>query len=99
MTAIASTALAGMNAAQLRVDIAGHNVANAATPGYRRQVPVQGEGPAVSVGRAPAAPAAWGDALAEDVVAQRQAEHVYTANLQVLRTSDRMLGSLLDARA
>ena len=99
MTSIASTALAGMNAAQRRVDIAGHNLANAATPGYRRQVAVQGEGPTVSVVRSPTVATEAGDGLAEDIVAQRQAEHVYTANLRVMQAGDRMLGSLLDARA
>jgi hypothetical protein len=37
--------------------------------------------------------------LAEDLVALKLGEHLFKANLQVLRTRDRMLGTLLDVTA
>ena len=45
--------------------------------------------------RAPVA----GDALAEDLVSLKLAQHLFTANLKVLRTQDQMLGTLLDTHA
>ena len=99
MNSLSSIALSGMQGAQLRVASAGHNIANAATPAFRRQLVLQqaieGGGVATTVARAPAA----GDALAEDLVALKLGEHLYQASLQVLRTRDRLLGSLLDETA
>jgi flagellar hook protein FlgE len=40
-----------------------------------------------------------GGALAEDLVALKLAQHLFTANLKVLRTQDQMLGTLLDETA
>jgi flagellar hook-associated protein FlgK len=45
--------------------------------------------------RAPVA----GDALAEDLAALKLAQHLFSANLKVLRTHDRMLGTLLVVEA
>jgi flagellar hook-associated protein FlgK len=99
MNSIASIALSGLQGAQLRVGSAGHNIANALTPGFRRQVvaqqAVEGGGVATTIERSPVA----GDALAEDLVALKLGEHLFKANLQVLRTRDRMLGTLLDVTA
>jgi len=99
MNALTSIALSGLQGAQLRVGSAGHNIANALTPGFRRQVvqqqAIEGGGVATTIARSPVS----GDALAEDLVALRLAEHLFRANLQVLRTHDRMLGTLLDETA
>src|SRR5262245_12980204 len=99
MNALTSIALSGLQAAQLRVGSAGHNVANALTPGFHRQLvqqqAVAGSGVATTIERSPVA----GDALAEDLVALKLGEHLFKANLQVLRTQDRMLGTLLDTTA
>jgi len=93
MNSITSIALSGLQGAQLRVGSAGHNIANTLTPGFRRQVVAQ---QAVEGGeRAPVA----GDALADDLVALKLGEHLFKANLQVLRTRDRLLGTLLDETA
>lgn len=96
---IASIALSGLQAAQARLGSTAHNIANAMTPGFRRQLvaqqSVQGGGVAATIERAPIA----GDALAEDLVALKLAEHQFKANLQVLRTHDRLLGTLLDETA
>ena len=99
MNSLTAIALSGLQGAQLRVSSAGHNIANAMTPDFRRQVvqqqAVEGGGVATTVERAPVA----GDALAEDLVMLKLGEHLFKANLQVLRTRDRMLGTLLDETA
>jgi flagellar hook-associated protein FlgK len=99
MNPIASIALSGLQAAQTRMGSAAHNIANAATPDFRRRVvvphSVAGGGVATQIERAPVA----GDALAEDLVALKYSVHLFSANLAVLRTHDRLLGTLLDAHA
>jgi flagellar hook-associated protein FlgK len=99
MNSITSIALSGLQGAQLRVASAGHNIANALTPGFRRQVveqqAVAGGGVASTIERSPQS----GDALAEDLVTLKLSELLFKANLQVLRTQDRMLGTLLDETA
>ncbi len=99
MNAVSSIALSGLQAAQTRMASSAHNIANAVTPNFRRQVVAQqtvpGGGVATSIERAPAA----GAALAEDLVALKLAQHLFGANLTVLRTHDRMLGTLLDVEA
>jgi flagellar hook protein FlgE len=99
MSPIASIALSGMNAASTQLATAAHNIANAQTPGFRRQLVQQTAQPeggvVVSIGRAAEA----GDALAEDVVAQMSVTYAFKANVLTLKTQDRMLGSLLDVTA
>jgi flagellar hook protein FlgE len=96
MRTLASIALSGMSAASMQLHAAAHNIANAQSPGFRRQVvqqTAQPEGGVVaSVGRAATA----GDALTEDVVAQRAAAYAFKANVLTLKAQDGMLGSLLD---
>jgi flagellar hook-associated protein FlgK len=99
MNAVSSIALSGLQAAQTRLGSSAHNIANAATPSFRRQLVAQQTVPAggvvATIARAPVA----GDALAEDLVALKLAQHLFGANLKVLRTQDRMLGTLLDTQA
>jgi flagellar hook-associated protein FlgK len=99
MNAVSSIALSGLQAAQTRMGSSAHNIANALTPNFRRQVVAQQSvaqgGVATAIDRAPIA----GDALAEDLVALKLSQHLFTANLKVLRTQDRMLGTLLDVQA
>ena len=99
MNPLSSIALSGLQAAQLRMASSAHNIANAVTPGFRRQVVAQQTAPnggvSTTIERAPAP----GDALAEDLVALKLAQHLFTANLKVLRTQDQMLGTLLDEQA
>ena len=99
MSSIASIALSGLNAASSQLATAAHNIANAQTPGFRRQLVQQTAQPAggvaVAIGRATDS----GDALAEDVVAQMAATYAFKANVLSLKTQDRMLGSLLDLTA
>lgn len=99
MNAISSIALSGLHAAQTRLGSSAHNIANAVTPGFRRQVVAQQTAPnggvTTTIERAPV----QGDALAEDLVSLKLARHLFTANLKVMRTQDQMLGTLLDEQA
>jgi flagellar hook protein FlgE len=99
MSSIASIALSGLNAASSQLATDAHNVANAQTPEFRRQLAQQTAQPdggvVVSIGQA----AATGDALAEDVVTQMSATYAFKANVLTLKTQDRMFGSLLDLTA
>lgn len=107
ITSAASIGLSGMRAAQLQLDTSAHNIANAQTPHFQRQVVHQtalpdSGGVQVQVGReAEAAAAQGGDLahLAEDLVAQRMSAHSFAANLRTVQTHDRMLGTLLDTKA
>ncbi|SFE06562.1 flagellar basal body protein [Paracidovorax konjaci] len=100
MASISSIASSGLRAAQLQLDTSAHNVANLNTEGFRRQtveqeaVPDQG-GVEARAGRAAAA----GASLEEDAVSQMSATYAFSANLQMVKTEDRMLGSLLDTKA
>ena len=105
-TSAAATGLSGMRAAQLRLDISAHNVANAQTPGFQRQGVTQTARPGLGgveaqVNQNAASASASGDFsnLAEDMVAQRMSVYSFAANLRTVETQDRMLGTLLDTRA
>lgn len=101
MNSSLSIALSGLQAAQTRMQASAHNLANLGTDGFRRDLVTTqaqpGGGTAATVTQA--AEAQGSDALVEDVVGQLAASYAYVANLQVIRTQDRMLGALLDARA
>jgi flagellar hook protein FlgE len=99
MKSVSNIALSGMQAAQVALDTAAHNIANASTPAFRRQEVIQtsqqGGGVATSLGRS----ASEGSALETDLVAQLQAKNAFLANLAVFRTSNKMAGALLDKKA
>lgn len=106
-TSAAAIGLSGMRAAQLKLDSHAHNVANAQTPDFRRQVTVQTACPdtggvdtqidrEADVSADVSAPF---DQLAEDLVGQRMSLYSFAANLHTVQTKDRMLGTLLDTRA
>jgi len=101
MASVSSIAASGLRAAQVRMDASANNVANMNTPGFKRQTvdqeAVAGQGGVATtrVGRA----AQEGASLEADAVEQMSATYAFKANLQVLRTEDRMMGSLLDTRA
>jgi flagellar hook protein FlgE len=89
----------GLSAATLRLDSAAHNLANALTPGFRRQQVNQhvlaGGGVSANVART----AGIGANLAADLVDQRMALYSFKANLLSIKAQDQMLRSLLDLRA
>ncbi len=92
-------ALSGMNAAQNRLDAAAHNVANVQTEPFRREQVLQQEQPSGGVSTSRSRASAEGSALEADMVEQMQASSVYLANLAVFRTSDEMMGALVNMRA
>ena len=99
MNSISSIALSGMAAATLGLDASANNIANAQTPGYRRQSVARTEQPGGGVQAALEPAAQAGESLVEDAVQQRMDFYAFEANALVLRRADRMLGSLLDLKA
>lgn len=99
MFALPTIAQSGLQAAQARLGAAAHNVANAQTQGFKRetvalQASPQG-GVMVSISQAAQA----GSDLTQDVVDQMSAKKAFIANVQVLKTADTLLGSLLNVKA
>ncbi len=99
MSSTAAIALSGMSTALTALGSAAHNVANADTDGFRRELArprtFEGGGVTIDVGRADVA----GPALERDVVAQLAAKNAFLAKLAVFRTADAIAGSLLSLRA
>lgn len=94
MSSISSTALSGMQAAQVQLGAAANNVANANTPDYRRrtvQQSPQADGGVATQVQSSQVP---GASLETDVVAQLQAKNAFLANLAVFKTADAMAGAL-----
>jgi len=113
MTPLSVNSLSGINAAQTALDVAAHNVANQATPGFRRQEVVQtqaeGGGVQVSVTQASPAPieamqtnAAQTTPPAEistaDLAEMLKSKNALLANLSVFRADNLMGGRLLDVK-
>lgn len=99
MSAIGSIAQSGLQAAQQRLHASAHNVANQQTPGFRREQVAQQAVPQGGVHTQVQRSPQEGVALEAEAVEQISASYAYLANLQVLRTNDRMQGALLDERA
>jgi Flagella basal body rod protein len=107
LSSASASALSGMRAAQLRLDSGAHNVANAQTPGFQRQAVTQSARPGLGgveaqvVREADTASTSSGDFshLAQDLVEGRMSVYSFAANLRVVETEERMLGTLLDERA
>jgi len=99
MSSIYSISLSGMNAAQTALGVAAHNVANLGTAGFRRQTVTQTAQAHGGVQAAVGSAGADGNALETDMVSQLQARNAFAANLAVFKTSDTMVGSLLNIRA
>ena len=99
LNSVHSIALSGMQSAMQRLGSASHNIANWGTEGFRRELASTttqtGGGVTVNVQSA----AAPGDSLAEDVIAQRVALYEFKSNMQVFKTQQDMLGTLLDLQA
>ncbi len=99
MNSVASTALSGLQTAQMRLNAAANNIANAQTEGFRRDVVrAQPQAQGGVQGRIEKMPESGSD-LAADMVAQKSATYAFKANVQMLKTADETLGRLLDTRA
>jgi flagellar hook protein FlgE len=99
MNALSSIALSGMRAATARMDVAGHNIANAATAAFRRQEVVQQSQVGGGVSTTLTQASVPGSNLAADLVDQKVSLYSFKANLRSVQVHDEMLGSLLDVRA
>lgn len=99
MNSISAIAFSGMNAATTRLGVSAHNIANAVTPVFRRQLVAQqtqaGGGVSTSVTQAEAD----GSDLAADIVQQMTGLYSFKANLRTVQVEHEMLGSLLDLKA
>ncbi len=99
MTNLSSISLSGMQAAQSQLQASASNVANLATPNYRRQqvqqTPQAGGGVQTQTVRAHDA----GTSLEADMVGQLQAKNSFLANLAVFKTSYKLAGTLLNEKA
>jgi flagellar basal-body rod protein FlgC len=95
-----NTSLSGMNAAQTRLDVAGHNIANLSTHNFTRQEVRQSDsvngGVSVSL---TSSSAGAGNNLEADMVEQLQSKSLYQANLSVLKANNDMMGTLIDIKA
>ncbi len=102
MGSISAIASSGLNAAQRRLEVSAHNIANADTPNFRRQEVVQqtqeGGGVSTSVRQLPAAQPA-GNTLANDFVQQMVSSYAFKANLLTLQTEQKLTGNLIDTVA
>lgn len=89
-----------MNAAQTRLDVAGHNIANLSTQDFTRQEVQQSDsvngGVNVSL---TSSSAGSGNNLEADMVEQLQSKSLYQANLSVLKANIAMMGTLIDIKA
>ena len=99
MASISSNALSGMNAAQTQLQASANNVANLATPDYRRQEVVLTPNAGGGVQAQTVQVEAVGSSLEADVVSQLQAKNSFLANLAVFKTSNQLAGALLDIKA
>lgn len=99
MNSTSTIALSGMQAAQTRLRVSAHNVANLQTEGFRRQQVLQTQQPGGGVNAVPVRSATPGPDLVRDAVEQLQAKHAFVANFAVFKAADAMAGALLDTRA
>lgn len=91
-----STAASGLQAASLRLDSAAHNVANSATPGFRRQTVQATARPEGGVDTRVDQASRPGVSLEQEIVDQIAAAASFKANAKVIETTDRTLGRWLD---
>lgn len=94
-----SIPLSGARAQLQRLDVAANNIANAQTPGYRRQLAqaetASSSGVEVHISQA----ASEGPALAQDLVDTVDARNGFMLDIAVLKRQDQALGTLLDVMA
>lgn len=99
MSNISSISISGINAAQTRLQASAQNIANLNIPDSRQQDAVQS---AQAQGGTSARIVTTDNTIANvetDMVQQLQARNSFLVNLSVFRTSDQMMGSLLDTLA
>lgn len=96
LSPLSSTSLSGMRVAQAALGASAHNIANLATPGLRRAGLAVSDSAAGGATAAPIRAAQARHAIETDMVDQLMAKNLFLANLAVFKTSDQLLGTLLD---
>jgi flagellar basal-body rod protein FlgC len=95
-----STALSGMQAASLELDVAANNVANLSTPGFRPSAVSLSASPdgGVAAQVAPGPPTSLGTDPLNEMTTLIVAPLAYAANARVVTASEQMTASLFDRR-
>ena len=96
MNSILSIGQSGLQAAQMRLNTAAHNVANLNTENFARQTLQQQAIPQGGVRTVESQQTVAGSNLEDDVVQQMLASYSYKANLQTIAGQQRMTAALLD---
>jgi len=100
MSSIFGVSRSGLEAAQVRLRVAAHNVANVATEGFQRQAvqatTVEGGGVITRVVPQAVQPAV---PIVQDLLAAKSARSEFQANLKMVRTSFDLIGTLFDEKA
>lgn len=99
MNTLSSIALSGINAAQTRLNASAHNIANMSTDNFRREEVSAQEQPEGGVAVTVNKSGRVGTDLVQDIVEQKMAALEFKANVQVLKTSTQVMGTLLDEKA
>jgi len=100
MSSLAAIAQIGLQAAQLRMEVSAHNIANMNTPGFTPQrVREQALAPLSGVSAQVVRADHPGVALEHEAVEQIAASAAYRANVFVLRMAQATTGTLLDILA
>jgi flagellar hook protein FlgE len=99
MNSVPSIALSGLSAATQRLDAVANNLANAQTPGYRRELVQQSAEPGGGVSTTLGLADVPGGNIAADLVDQMVASYTFAANLRVITTHNAMIGAMLDVQA
>jgi len=100
MSSLAAIAQTGLQAAQLRMDVSAHNIANMNTLGFTPQrVREQALAPRAGVSAQVVRADHPGVALEREAVEQIAASLAYKANVFVLRMAQATTGTLLDILA
>jgi len=105
MSTLPTIASSGLAAAQARLDASANNIANVATPSYRREDVVQSTRATGGVDASLRQLDPQGDEgastaqLTQDVVNQKVALYNFQAHVLTLKTEGSMVGSLLDCTA
>lgn len=93
-----SPSLTALQASGQSVALSANNIANMTTPGYRAKSLAQAGGPVLE-SQAPMVPGGSNVEPANEALNLDTQNLGYQANLKVLKTQDKMLGSALDMKA
>jgi flagellar hook-associated protein FlgK len=95
-----TSSLAGISAAQTRLNVSAHNIANLGTQNFTRQEVQQSDSVNGGVNLSLVSSSAGvGNNLEADMLEQLQSKSLYQANLSILKANNDMMGTLIDIKA